>query len=94
MNDVHGGWYDPSNPVVKMGGNLRNDLFNWMVKWENKADLCFCLGSSLSGMNADRTAITPAIKSKKGKALGTVIINLQQVIEVIYRPYERLPKTR
>jgi hypothetical protein len=31
-----------------------------MELWEKKADLCFCLGTSLSGMNADRMAHTPA----------------------------------
>jgi hypothetical protein len=49
-----------------------------MADWEQKADLCFCLGTSLSGMNADRMANTPAKKSLKDKALGTVLINLQQ----------------
>ncbi len=70
--------YIVSNPVVQFSGSLRTDLFNWMAEWEERADLCLCLGTSLSGMNADRMANTPAKKSKKGNALGTVIINLQQ----------------
>jgi len=78
INEIHGAWFDPSNPVVQFSGSLRTDLFQDMISWEKKADLCLCLGTSLSGMNADRMANTPAKKSLKGKALGTVIINLQQ----------------
>jgi len=78
INEIHGAWFDPSNPVVQFSGSLRSDLFKWMAEWEERADLCLCLGTSLSGMNADRMANTPAKKSTKNKALGTVIINLQQ----------------
>jgi NAD-dependent SIR2 family protein deacetylase len=67
MNEIHGAWFDPSNPVVQFSGNLRGDLFDEMVKMEKKADMCLCLGTSLSGMNADRMASTPAIKSLKKK---------------------------
>jgi NAD-dependent SIR2 family protein deacetylase len=80
INEIHGAWFDPSNPVVKFGGNLRTDLFDWMERMENETDLCLCLGTSLSGMNADRMAKTPAKKSlqQPATALGTIIINLQQ----------------
>jgi NAD-dependent SIR2 family protein deacetylase len=78
MNEIHGAWFDPSNPVVKFGGNLRDDLFSAMLKVEKKIDLCLCLGTSLSGMNADRMANTPAKKMLQRKALGTIIINLQK----------------
>ena len=83
INEIHGAWYDPSNPVVQFSGQLRPDLFNWMLQniyMEEKAiDLCLCLGTSLSGMNADRVARTPAKRSKKNRGpIGTVIINLQQ----------------
>merc|ERR1712000_13264 len=79
INEIHGAWYDPSNPVVQFSGNLRGDLFNWMEEMERKTDLCLCLGTSLSGMNADRMAETPAKRSvKTKKVIGTVIINLQQ----------------
>jgi NAD-dependent SIR2 family protein deacetylase len=78
MNEIHGAWYDPSNPVVQFSGSLRTDLFRWMMDIESKADLCLCLGTSLSGMNADRMAKTPAKKMLKNQALGTVIINLQK----------------
>jgi len=78
MNEIHGAWFDPSNPVVQFSGKLRSDLFKEMLEWENKADLCITLGTSLSGMNADRCANTPAKKSLKGEALGTVLINIQK----------------
>eukprot|EP01012_Entosiphon_sulcatum_P007782 TRINITY_DN14066_c0_g1_i1.p1 TRINITY_DN14066_c0_g1~~TRINITY_DN14066_c0_g1_i1.p1 ORF type:complete len:536 (-),score=59.75 TRINITY_DN14066_c0_g1_i1:4-1584(-) len=78
MNEIHGAWFDPSNPVVKFSGSLRDDLFDDMLQTEHRADLCLCLGTSLSGMNADRVAETPAQKGLSGQALGTIIINLQR----------------
>jgi len=78
LNEIHGAWFDPSNPVVKFSGSLRTDLFDWLETIIEQTDLCLCLGTSLSGMNADRTAEEPAAKSLKKKALGTVIINLQR----------------
>jgi len=62
VNEIHGAWFDPSNPVVQFSGNLRSDLFDRMLATEKKADLCLCVGTSLSGMNADRIATTPAKK--------------------------------
>jgi NAD-dependent SIR2 family protein deacetylase len=53
VNEIHGAWFDPSNPVVQMNGNLRSDLFEELLEWEQKCDLCLAIGSSLSGMNAD-----------------------------------------
>jgi len=80
LNEIHGAWFDPSNPVVQFGGNLRHDLFQWMLEIEEKTDMCLCLGTSLSGMNADRVANTPAKRANKKQQgyLGTVIINIQQ----------------
>eukprot|EP00040_Diaphanoeca_grandis_P011827 m.60595 g.60595 ORF g.60595 m.60595 type:complete len:547 (-) comp22859_c1_seq1:100-1740(-) len=78
LNEVHGSWHDPSNPVVKYDGELRNELYESMVEDANTADLVLVLGTSLSGLNADQVATTPAKQSKLGKSLGTVIINLQQ----------------
>jgi len=80
INEIHGAWYDPSNPVVQFSESLRSDLFNWMLEAEQRVDLCLCLGTSLSGMNADRMAKSPAKRSRKKlpDALGTVVINLQQ----------------
>src|SRR3990167_5613201 len=78
INEIHGAWYDPSNPVVQFSESLRHDFFEWMLDIEQQTDLCLCLGTSLSGMNADRVAKTPARKSLEGQALGTIIINLQE----------------
>jgi len=80
INEIHGAWFDPSNPVVQFSEGLRSDLFDWMLEAEQRVDLCLCLGTSLSGMNADRMAKTPAKKSRKPlpQALGTVVVNLQQ----------------
>jgi NAD-dependent SIR2 family protein deacetylase len=80
INEIHGAWYDPSNPVVQFNESLRSDLFDWMLEAEQRVDLCLCLGTSLSGMNADRMAKTPAKRSRKPipETLGTVVVNLQQ----------------
>eukprot|EP01125_Pyxidicula_operculata_P021366 TRINITY_DN818_c0_g2_i1.p1 TRINITY_DN818_c0_g2~~TRINITY_DN818_c0_g2_i1.p1 ORF type:complete len:370 (+),score=84.89 TRINITY_DN818_c0_g2_i1:939-2048(+) len=80
INEIHGAWFDPSNPVVQFSESLRRDLFDWMLEAEQRIDLCLCLGTSLSGMNADRIAKTPAKKSRKEypEAIGTVVVNLQQ----------------
>merc|ERR1719478_1672050 len=80
LNEIHGAWYDPSNPVVPMSGTLRRDLIEQMLLWEEKVDLCLALGTSMVGMNADRMAVAPAERARKGKAgaLGTVIVSLQQ----------------
>ncbi|KAH3758249.1 NAD-dependent protein deacetylase sirtuin-7 [Pelomyxa schiedti] len=79
INEIHGAWFDPSNPVVKFGGRLREDLLEWMLHIDDKSDLCLCLGTSLAGMNADLVAETPTEKYAYNRSsLGTVIINLQQ----------------
>merc|ERR1711934_584977 len=69
INEIHGSWYDPSNPVVKYGGSLRGELFEDMWNWANTADLVLVLGTSLSGLNADqcctKTAGRPYQKSKE-----------------------------
>ena len=79
INEIHGAWYDPSNPVVQFKESLRTDLFNWMTDIEERADFCLCLGTSLSGMNADRCALSPAERFWTGRmGNGTVMINLQR----------------
>jgi len=80
LNEIHGAWYDPSNPVVPMSGTLRTDLIERMLEWEERVDLCLALGTSMVGMNADRMAVAPAKRQEAGAegALGTVIVALQQ----------------
>jgi len=76
--EIHGSWYDPSNPVVCYDGNLKHEHHQKMKEDAETADLVLVLGTSLSGLNSDRVAKDPARRSLQGKALGTVIINLQQ----------------
>ena len=79
LNEIHGSWWDPSNPVVPMNGSLRGDLLNWLVEWEKKTDLSIAIGTSLCGMNSDRVITTPSEKfHNNGIGLGSVIIGLQQ----------------
>jgi NAD-dependent SIR2 family protein deacetylase len=78
LNEIHGSWFDIKNPVVLMDDNVRSDLYEWLLEWEQKADLTIAMGSSLCGMNADRMAATPARKAADGLALGLVIANLQR----------------
>lgn len=83
LNEIHGAWFDPSNPVVPMSGTLRSDLCDTLFEYETKTDLSIAMGTSLCGMNADRMVTTPArkfLRNRKGKqeCLGSVIIGLQQ----------------
>jgi len=80
LNEIHGAWYDPANPVVPMSGQLRGDLFERLLQWEQEADLCLCLGTSVCGMNADRVVSSCANRQRDGKSLGSVIISLQQTV--------------
>jgi len=62
INEIHGAWFDPSNPVVPMNGSLRDDLMDWLLVEEQKADLVLTMGTSLCGMNADRVVRTSSEK--------------------------------
>lgn len=64
INEIHGAWYDVSNPVVTMSGSLKTDLFEDMLNWEQKADLTLSMGTSMSGMNSDRVFTTVSKKAK------------------------------
>jgi len=79
INEIHGAWYDPSNPVVPMSGTLRGDLFEWMAKWKKKTDFCIAMGTSLCGMSADDCVVKPSLRYKnKKKGYGAVIVGLQR----------------
>jgi len=82
INEIHGAWFDPSNPVVPMDGDLRPDLISALLETEERADLCVVAGTSLCGMNADRIASTTARRARGGEAgvQGTVLINLQRTV--------------
>lgn len=78
INEIHGSWYDPSNPVVKYSGELHDRAYPWMEEDGQTADLVIVLGTSLGGLNADQVPVNTASRSKRGRTLGSVIINLQQ----------------
>ena len=83
INEIHGSWFDPSNPVVPMAGELRRDLFEALLERcgdgsaGGAADLVLVLGTSLAGMNADRIVESVARRAASGGALGAVIVGLQ-----------------
>jgi len=52
--EIHGGWFDPSNPVVPMEGSLRTDLVRRLKGSRESADLVIVMGTSLSGVSADQ----------------------------------------
>ena len=66
MNEIHGSWFDPSNPIVRMSGSLRGDLFEGLLTAERDADLVLALGTSLCGMNADRLVASCAARARRG----------------------------
>ena len=80
LNEIHGSWFDPSNPVVKYSGSLRDDLYERMEASAATADLTLVLGSSLSGLCSDMVAEKTAERSLRSESLGTVIVNLQQTL--------------
>mmetsp|Transcript_5022 Transcript_5022/g.11954 ORF Transcript_5022/g.11954 Transcript_5022/m.11954 type:complete len:531 (+) Transcript_5022:158-1750(+) len=78
INEIHGSWFDPSNPVVLYSGTLRSELCEQMVDFAETSDLTIVMGTSLTGLNADQVAKKPAKRSLRGQSLGTVIISPQQ----------------
>jgi NAD-dependent SIR2 family protein deacetylase len=49
LNEIHGSWFDNKNPVILMDDKLKDDLFNKLLEWEEKCDLCLSLGTSMCG---------------------------------------------
>jgi len=81
INEIHGSWFDPSNPVVKYSGSLRDDLFEDMTRQADTSDLVLVLGTSLTGLNADQCVQKTAQRSTSGAALGSVIISPQRTAQ-------------
>jgi hypothetical protein len=81
INEIHGSWFDPSNPVVKYSGSLRGDLFTDMESQAQSSDLVIVLGTSLTGLNADQCVTETANRSVTGRALGSVIISPQRTAQ-------------
>lgn len=84
LNEIHGSLHDIANSIVPYEGTLREDLFKWMEEWTDKAQLCLCLGTSLSGFTADNSAVSigqryfDAAGIDKHLGHGLVIVNLQE----------------
>jgi hypothetical protein len=78
INEIHGSWFDPSNPVVKYSGSLRGDLYEDMESQADTADLVIVLGTSLTGLNADQCVEKTALRSTRGSSLGSVIVSPQR----------------
>lgn len=76
LNEIHGAWWDRENPVrgIKTQNELREDLVAELDEWVEKERLCIAVGTTLSGMSADRLATHAA--ETKGQDL--IIIGLQQ----------------
>jgi NAD-dependent SIR2 family protein deacetylase len=96
INEIHGAWFDPSNPVVPMSGHLRGDLCEELEATIESADLVLAMGTSLCGMNADRMVEGPARRRlERGEGLGAVIVGFQRTSmdEVAsLRIFERIDK--
>jgi NAD-dependent SIR2 family protein deacetylase len=78
---IHGHWFDTKNGVLMMDDKLRPDLLEQMLSWSQTADLCFVIGSSLSGMTADTVAEETAKRFQQQpqtQQQGTVILTLQE----------------
>lgn len=80
MNEIHGAIFDPSNPIVPMHGKVRDDLHTDLLRSQRNDDLVLALGSSLCGMAADELVTVVADRARRGKAMGVVIISLQQTV--------------
>jgi len=79
INEIHGAWFDPSNPVVPMSGKLRTDLCEWLETATDEAELCMAIGTSMCGMTADDVFCATAKRHlRHGKGQGGIIIGLQQ----------------
>jgi len=82
INEIHGAWHAPDNPVVQMSGALCDTLYSDLLECERTADLVLAVGTSLCGMNADRIVTTPAERAARGESgvLGSVVVGLQRTV--------------
>ena len=74
VHEVHGSWFDPTNPALRPGGQVRPDIWQKCLGLLDRADLCVVIGTSLSGIDTDLIAET----ASRGCSLGLVIVGLQQ----------------
>lgn len=85
INEIHGAWHAPDNPVVPMSGELRGDLYQDLVDCTREADLVLALGTSLCGMNADQLVTAAAERAARAGDVpdgppGAVIVSLQRTV--------------
>ena len=78
--EVHGSWYDPTNPVLRQGGKVRPDIGERLRELEDTADLVVVVGSSLTGNTGDLVT-RASTRAGQGQSLGSVIINLAETRE-------------
>jgi len=79
INEIHGAWFDPSNPVVPMSGSLRTDLSKWLDAATSESDLVMAIGTSMCGMTADEVFCEACERHRQYKmGQGGIIIGLQQ----------------
>lgn len=79
INEIHGAWFDPSNPVVPMSGKLRSDLSEWLERATDESDLVMAVGTSMCGMTADDVFVQACERHNKAQfGQGGIIIGLQQ----------------
>eukprot|EP00746_Dinoflagellata_sp_MGD_P067683 gnl/MRDRNA2_/MRDRNA2_27941_c0_seq1.p1 gnl/MRDRNA2_/MRDRNA2_27941_c0~~gnl/MRDRNA2_/MRDRNA2_27941_c0_seq1.p1 ORF type:complete len:785 (+),score=152.94 gnl/MRDRNA2_/MRDRNA2_27941_c0_seq1:287-2356(+) len=82
INELHGAWFDPSNPVVHFRAQIRPDLFDWFLDTELRCDLCIAAGTSLcdTPSTADRLVVSPALRAAEvpSRALGSVVVGIQR----------------
>lgn len=93
LNEIHGSLHDIANSIVPFEGTLRDDLYEWMEAWKQKAKLCLALGTSMSGFNCDSVAETIGERyidevDISTRNRGLVICNLQET------QYDHLAKLR
>lgn len=62
-----------------MDDKLRPDLLAWLAGWEERADMCIALGTSLCGMNADRIFSNCAQRFPYNGG-GLVVVGLQRTV--------------
>ncbi|CAK9104356.1 NAD-dependent protein deacetylase Sirt7 (Regulatory protein SIR2 homolog 7) (SIR2-like protein 7) [Durusdinium trenchii] len=77
LNEIHGSWFDPSNPVVHFRAELRSSNFGWLLDAELRAELVLAVGTSLcdTPSTADRLVVSAA---EHAHSLGAVVVSLQR----------------
>jgi len=87
INEIHGAFHAPDNPVVDMSGHARADLAEDLLASEREADLVIAVGTSLCGMKADglvtsasERAAEHAGQEDADQHAGSIIIGLQRTV--------------